>query len=119
MQITTRVRDWRLALVIALLFLVSLVTIACEPFPPQAEFGVLPENGQAPLKVRFINLSKGEIDSYQWDFDNDGRTDSTEQDPWHTYTNPGIYSVSLTVSGIGGIDTEVKIDYLEIASVSR
>lgn len=118
-QFVPCVKDSRVILVIMLVILILLLTVACEPLPPKAEFGVLPENGQAPLEVHFIDLSMGEVDNYQWDFNNDGYIDSIEPNPWHTYTEPGSYSVSLTVSGIGGSDIEVKIDYLEVTSVSR
>jgi len=101
-------------LVLTLVLLVSVVVLACEPLPPGAQFGALPETGQAPLEVHFIDLSMGEIDSWQWDFDNDGRVDSTLANPWYTYRDAGSYTVSLTVSGIGGSDTEVKPDYLEV-----
>ena len=39
----------------------------------------------------------GEITSYQWDF-GDGSATSTEQDVVHTYAEPGVYPVSLTVT---------------------
>ena len=41
-------------------------------------------------------------DSYLWEFD-DGST-STEFEPLHTFTEPGLYNVKLTVTGDGGID---------------
>jgi PKD repeat protein len=40
--------------------------------------------------------SDGTIDSYDWDF-GDGSS-STEQAPMHTYSTPGTYNVSLTVT---------------------
>ena len=115
-QIIARIKGWRAGMVLVLPLL--LVSVACEPLPPDAEFGVLPETGQAPLEVHFIDLSMGEIDTWEWDFDNDGRLDSSESNPWHTYRDPGTYTVSLTVSGIGGSDVEVKVDYLEVAPAS-
>jgi acyl-CoA synthetase (AMP-forming)/AMP-acid ligase II len=36
--------------------------------------------------------------SYQWDFNNDGTIDSTQQNPTHTYTTNGNYTVTLTIS---------------------
>ena len=115
-QIIARIKGWRVGMALVLPLL--LVSVACEPLPPDAEFGVLPETGQAPLEVHFIDLSMGEIDTWEWDFDNDGRLDSTESNPWYTYRDPGTYTVSLTVSGIGGSDVEVKVDYLEVAPAS-
>lgn len=48
------------------------------------------------LTVHFSGYSAGNIDSWAWDF-GDG-SNSTEQDPSHTYTEEGIYQVSLTVT---------------------
>ncbi len=56
--------------------------------------------GEAPLTVRFINQSSGNIAQIQWNF-GDGTT-STETSPTHTFANPGIYTVTLQVSGPGG-----------------
>lgn len=50
--------------------------------------------------------------SYLWDF-GDGET-STEEHPTHVYTNPGIYTVSLTVTLDGVVINETKIDYIVV-----
>src|SRR5690606_39869418 len=47
--------------------------------------------------------STGVIDTYLWDF-GDGNT-SADQNPVHTFTAPGTYTVELTVTGPGGTDT--------------
>ncbi|MCU0370893.1 MAG: PKD domain-containing protein [Bacteroidales bacterium] len=52
-----------------------------------------------PLKVVFNDESIGfSIKSWSWDF-GDGAT-STVQDPEHTYDQPGIYMVSLTINAL-------------------
>lgn len=43
-------------------------------------------------------LQPADIISWAWDFDDDGSVDATTQNPSHIYTEPGSYSVSLTVS---------------------
>ena len=48
----------------------------------------------------FIDFSFGNIDSYFWDF-GDGNT-STAQNPTHTYAEEGVYTISLTITGILG-----------------
>ena len=83
--------------------------------PPVADFTASPTSGPAPLTVQFTNLSKGEITDYRWDF-GDGTT-STECDPRHTYQDPGTYTVSLTVRGPGGEDTERKPDFIRVSAV--
>ncbi|MEY2924569.1 MAG: hypothetical protein RLZZ337_1117 [Bacteroidota bacterium] len=46
--------------------------------------------------------------TYLWKF-GDGQT-STDSNPTHSYTTYGVYSVSLTVSSIGCLDTRSKLD---------
>ncbi len=82
--------------------------------PPTADFSADPVTGVDPLQVTFTNSSTGQIDKYLWDF-GDGNG-SEEQNPVHTYQNPGTYSVSLTVSGPGGEDTLVRQDLISVES---
>jgi hypothetical protein len=78
--------------------------------PPQANFDAFPQNGPAPLPVNFINLSEGMYNSSLWNF-GDGFT-STATNPMHIYQAPGVYTVTLTVSGPGGNDTLVRPGYI-------
>ena len=78
-----------------------------------ASFSVNPTSGKAPLSVNLTDESTGTITSWNWNF-GDG-TSSTIQNPSHTYTDEGKYSVSLTVSGPYGSDTETKTDFISIA----
>ena len=64
--------------------------------------------------VGFEFAGTGYITSWAWDFDNNGTVDSTEQNPTHIYTNPGTYTVKLTVTGPGGSDEEVKLNYITV-----
>jgi PKD repeat protein len=69
------------------------------PPAPVAAFNVSPATGDAPLLVRFNNVSTGSPTTYEWDFENDGIVDSTSQDPPdHPYTVPDTYTAVLTVS---------------------
>jgi len=72
--------------------------------------------GIMPLTVQFTDQSAGNVTSWQWDFDNDGVTDSEEQNPSRTYDLPGTYTVSLTVSDGTGENTETKTDYINVSS---
>ena len=86
--------------------------------PVQATFGAAPLAGQPPLTVVFTDTSTGSITSWLWDL-GDGSTSLTTtgtlQLPTHTYALTGTFSVSLTVSGPGGSDTEVKTDYVRVS----
>ncbi|MHC4105084.1 MAG: PKD domain-containing protein, partial [Planctomycetota bacterium] len=77
-----------------------------------AEFVGTPSNGNSPLLVSFTDQSSGTPVSWFWDF-GDGGT-STEQNPSHTYNTAGVYTVSLTVTGADGSDTETKTDYITV-----
>jgi len=79
---------------------------------PVADFTANPTSGEAPLMVAFSNTSSGMVDQYDWDF-GDGGT-SQEVNPEHTYVSVGNYTVSLTATGPGGVDTETKVDYILI-----
>lgn len=57
---------------------------------PVADFTADPTSGIAPLAVQFSDLSSGDgITAWAWDFNNDGNTDSTEQNPAYTYSAAG------------------------------
>lgn len=79
---------------------------------PVADFTADPISGVYPLTVNFTDQSTGNITSWEWEF-GDGET-STNQNPTHTYEDPGIYTVELTVTGPGGTDTETKADYIVV-----
>lgn len=69
------------------------------PAIPEASFTSNIDSACAPMEVHFINASNY-ADSYVWEF-GDGTT-STDPEPVHTYTQPGYYTVKLTVNGDGG-----------------
>ncbi|MBN2104001.1 PKD domain-containing protein [bacterium] len=77
--------------------------------PPIAAFSSDTTSGEPPLTVHFIDQSQGNVNSYFWDFGDS--TTSTLQHPEHTYSDIGIYSVFLKVSGPGGSDS-VAVDSL-------
>jgi len=53
-----------------------------------------------PLTVQFSDLSVSQppILTRFWDFDNDGNSDSDEQNPVWTFEQPGVYKVKLDVT---------------------
>jgi parallel beta-helix repeat protein len=79
-----------------------------------AGFKAFPMSGLSPLNVNFTNESKGTITSWKWTF-GDGST-SEQQNVSHIYNSPGTYSVSLTVAGLLGSDTETKTNYITVVS---
>jgi len=85
--------------------------ITAEPCPPPvADFSANRTSGKAPLSVQFTDLSTNDPDTWLWQF-GDGDT-STEQDPVHTYTTPGTYTVNLTVTNECGCDSASKQEFI-------
>jgi PKD repeat protein len=78
--------------------------------PPVAMFEGTPLSGSVPLTVQFTDLSIGPPTKYTWDF-GDGIT-SDQANPSHTYTNPGSYTVQLTVFNSGGSHTMKRENYI-------
>ncbi|MDH7509435.1 MAG: PKD domain-containing protein [Methanolinea sp.] len=85
-----------------------------QVLPPIADFTASPTSGYAPLTVQFTDTSTGNPAQWQWDVNNDGVVDYTVQNPIHTYSSPGTYSVRLTVSNPGGSDTRIKTGYITV-----
>jgi hypothetical protein len=81
------------------------------------DFSANPTTGPAPLTVNFTDESTGSITSWEWDF-GDGST-NTIQNPSHTYTDPGTYTVTLTVTGPEGSDTETRSSYIKVTSSAK
>lgn len=87
----------------------TLEKVACvkvSQLAPQANFEVSNQEGEAPLTVSFTDTSRGVALSREWNFGDGAR--STAGNPRHIYTQPGQYTVSLTVSGPVATSTEVK-----------
>ncbi|MCA8949945.1 MAG: PKD domain-containing protein [Planctomycetes bacterium] len=88
---------------------------AVQVFPPvNAEFTGTPLAGTAPHAVTFTDATTGSPSAWAWDFENDGVVDSTEQNPMHTYTEPGNYTVVLSATGPAGTDVRTRATYVAV-----
>jgi len=77
-------------------------------------FNAYPLQGQAPLMVNFQDTTVGGPTEWSWAF-GDGDT-STEQNPAHTYTSPGSYTVNLKVTKVFfDEDTGKKLGFAELS----
>lgn len=89
--------------------------------PPLAKFIAEPTEQWAGSPVQFVDQSVagyGEIISWEWDFGNNET--STDQNPLYVYANPGVYTVSLTVTSDDSEATRAtlsKKDYITINAV--
>jgi len=85
------------------------------PPPYYANFEAESTSGEVPLTVQFTDLSSGEnIESWEWDFDNDGTVDSYEQNPEYTYQDTGSYTVKLTIQYFTIEDGFIRTNYIHV-----
>ncbi len=86
------------------------------PQPPTAIFTVQSAvTGKSPLTVTFADQSTGVIDTRIWDFGDDSATVTNPVSPvTHVYSAPGVYSVSLFVSGTSGDDSTAQTDLITV-----
>ena len=90
-----------------------------DTLPPlQADFTASLTSGQAPLTVQFQDSSQGDPTGWIWDVNGDGFRDYSEKIVEHTYTSPGLYSVTLTVSRYQEKDAVTKSDYVFVTSAT-
>ena len=79
--------------------------------PVTTDFSAAPALGDAPLAVRFADLSTNATVRC-WDF-GDGNT-SPEQNPLHVYGAPGNYTVTLIAANDFRYDTETKTGVISV-----
>ncbi|MFA5212285.1 MAG: PKD domain-containing protein, partial [Methanoregula sp.] len=79
---------------------------------PVAGFTANETTGTVPFTVRFTDTSTNSPENWAWEF-GDGST-STEQNPVHTYTAAGTYTVNLSASNADGSTTNVKANYIGV-----
>ncbi len=83
----------------------AMVLSGCKKeAPPTADF-TYGGNTSTPSSISFSS-SVTNATSYLWNF-GDGST-STDPNPSHTYRSTGAYTVTLTVTGLGGKATMIK-----------
>jgi len=83
---------------------------------PVASFISNVSSGATPLSVQFIDSSLNSPTSWTWLF-GDGSI-STSQNPIHTYTAEGTYTVTFIATNTAGSDTLTKIGYITVTKAS-
>mmetsp|Transcript_15355 Transcript_15355/g.33183 ORF Transcript_15355/g.33183 Transcript_15355/m.33183 type:complete len:1052 (+) Transcript_15355:139-3294(+) len=72
--------------------------------------------GFNPLTVKFDGTSSTDPDGedsalkFAWDYDGDGKVDSTSPKDSFVYKNPGVYEATLTVTDAGGASDKISVD---------
>lgn len=84
----------------------------CETALPNVDF-VTSETVSCDGTIDFTDLSTQSPTDWDWDFGDGGN--STLENPTHTYTANGIYTVTLTVTNAVGSGTEIKTAYITIS----
>jgi len=82
------------------------------PLAPIAAFAGFPTSGTDPLLVLFTDESTNTPTSWLWSFGD--AIFSIEQNPFHTYAESGVYTVSLKATNAGGNSTEIKVGYITV-----
>ncbi|MCF8338248.1 MAG: PKD domain-containing protein [Bacteroidales bacterium] len=90
------------------------VTVVRAGAPPEAAFIADTTSIEEGMSIQFTDESSGDPTEWQWNF-GDGSTGS-DQNPTHTYSSAGNYTVILTVENEYGSNTETKPDYIEVSS---
>ena len=86
------------------------INVSSPVVSPVAGFIGSPRIGFAPFSVQFTDLSSGNPSDWSWSF-GDNET-SASQNPVHTYSTTGLYTVNLTVSNSAGSSTKTALDYI-------
>ncbi len=71
-------------------------------------------HGDAPLTVQFTDTTQGNPEKWHWTFGDGGL--SEEQNPIHTYTKAGAWSVRLKTENAWGSETYSKKGYIRVNS---
>ena len=95
----------------------DMITVTVPVEPVVANFTANRTAGLVPLAVRFTDESSGSPVSWAWNF-GDG-SNSMLQDPVHTYTSAGNYTVSLTVTSAQGSNTTLRTGYIQATSGTK
>ena len=90
---------------------------SAPPLPPVIDFTATPNVGQVPLTVDFAYTGTGPVTEYEWDFESTSTVQSTQQNPTHTFTSAGFYTIKLDVSGPSGSDSETRVNFIEVTPV--
>jgi PKD repeat protein len=80
--------------------------------PPVASFYGVPTTGTVSFNVQFTDTSSNTPTSWAWNF-GDGTANATTQNPLHSYTVAGTYSVILTATNAYGSNSYKITDMIQ------
>lgn len=82
--------------------------------PPTADFTSDTRQVDVGESVNFYDISAGNVTSRSWTFEGGSPSTSTEENPVVTYSAPGSYQVSLTVTNATGSNTRTVDAYINV-----
>lgn len=107
-----------LLITLVLIFLIAISsTSLAAPQKPTVSFTGTPTSGYEPLSVQFTSKTTGNPNSYYWVFEPPTSSDWNSHHAGtavHTFNNPGVYTVSLSVSNSAGGTTATKKNYITV-----
>ncbi|CAG5086904.1 hypothetical protein CRYO30217_03325 [Parvicella tangerina] len=104
--------DFEIELIVASDFCSDTSTQTITIIPPLPEPHIYGSGeGCRPVTIQFYDSSLY-VDSYYWDFGDGGF--STLQNPYYTYHQAGDYTVTVTLTGPGGVETFVMMDSVHV-----
>lgn len=84
---------------------------------PVADFTANPQSGQLGTFILFTDQSRNSPTEWLWEF-GDG-TSSTDQNPYHQYTRPGVFRVTLTVVNPYSWSSTTKNNLITITGLEK
>ena len=92
--------------------------LSSQILPPEVDFTSDTNHVLQGTAVQFTDLTTGNP-ALEWDWSFPGATpsSSTVQNPVVTYTDYGVFDVTLTVTNADGESTEIKTDYMTVDQV--
>ena len=95
----------------------AYITVTAAIVAPVASFTSNITSGTVPLTVQFTDTSTNSPTSWNWSFGDSSY--STIQNPAHTYSSTGSYSVSLNATNAAGSNILVKTNYVSVSATGR
>ncbi len=91
------------------------ITVAYPP-KPIANFYTSSTIINTGSSLNFYDTSSGYPNSWKWSFEGGNPSTSTNNNASVVYNTPGLYTVKLVVSNLGGSDSIVKTKYITVIS---
>ena len=97
---------------------IYMYDLTVKPIKPQASFISNVTSGNTPLTVLFTDTSTGgALTSWYWDF-GDGINSKHATNATHTFTKPGTYNVTLTITNAAGNNSVTRPGYITVTASS-